>query len=376
MARVLFYIDGFSSRNYIGEWSHGYGGGSPFGHREGDGGNPIPQDIVPNEGRFFGNALNGTYAIWTGGSMYVSPVALTTYTWIQAGYWMKRKLNWQGITSFDFPFYPYHTVGNQTDEPWSRGGVGGFQAGELVYRYYLPNNTSVYQYSGQYPTLPNVQDQWYWIEERVGFSISTTGVYELRINGSVVYRYTGIRTAPEGPGWNGAQFWITGYSNYTDPRYDDMYCMLGSSEGDLEWFGKSVCEPLVPVSEGDELDGTPSSGSLLYPMVDELPANDNDYIRLDTGNQKVLFGFSNMDTSRTRTVHGVKVTARAKKTGTASRKLRPICKVNGTIYSGDTVYVAPGWREIDYIWQVNPDTSSAWTATEVNGAQFGFEQVA
>lgn len=378
MARYMLHFDGFHSKESLNAWPQGPGGISfPGANPWSD---PSFQDAVPNEGRYFGQAWNGSYCGWWGGLAYFSPKDVASFglkDWWQWGYWMKYN---GSTTTFDSLWRPEHEDQALHTYPVQRTytGGGGIRSDLEFYYRYGSTYPTTYIFSGQYaPYLPNQLGKWFWCEERLYGHLST-GIYEMRINGTQWVRMTDIRTLLYDYGGFNKMYWYmsAGSSNSWDLRWDDVYVMAGDSEGDFEWFGRSVAEPIVPTGDGDSSDGSPSTGTAHYAVVDELPKNDGDYIILTAGNaKKELYTFSDMDTSRTRTIHGVKVVARAKKTNAAVRKLRAICKVGGTVYSGDTYHVSPGWREIQHIWQVNPNTTSAWTAAEVNGAQFGFEQV-
>lgn len=57
-------------------------------------------------------------------------------------------------------------------------------------------------------------------------------------------------------------------------------------------------------------------------------------------------------------------------------KIRPFVIVNSTKYNGsDYAVTNDRYTYIQHIWETNPDTSSAWTAGEINGAEIGYEVV-
>lgn len=376
MARYLVHFDGFHSREYLNAWPFGPGARA-FPGSNAYSGNPAFQDAVPNEGRFFGQAWNGSYDVATGGQAFISPFddfSGSPKDYWQWGYWIKY--NAYSSIYFNSLCWPYHFPRNNNLRSTCYGG-GVMDDGGTPKVAWTWGNSSTERVFGPAATSPIVAGKWVWIEERVYTHLSA-GFYELRANGVQLGRINSVRTMESDNGGFNCLRWYqsAGTTNSYDLRWDDLYVMAGDSEGDFAWFNRSVCEPIAPTGDGDQSDGTPSTGTAHYAVVDDLPKNDADYLVLTAGNaKKELFTFSDIDTTRTRTIQGVKVVARAKKTDVGIRKMRAICKVGGTVYSGSTFYVHPGWVEIQHIWQQNPNTAAAWTAAEVNGAQFGFEQV-
>ena len=379
MAKEILYIDGVTG---LGEhegdaWPYAQRFQVPMG--DGDG---IRNHIFKNEGRFFSDALGGDYNVYYGEESYIYPKNKSTgfYPWIQFGCWMQ----WGTKPNYDvFPFYGYR---NTTALWYAYTGI--FRKGKP----YLPEYNNVYfKTSWIYPPDtdvdmgvtfgPIVPKQWFWHEARI-YCHTSSGIAEFRLNGTGIGRITGVKTVntagtspPTGEiKMNGANFFYPDwYSNTYNVKYDDMYVMFADTEGELDWVGKGVCEPLYVNGDGAEIMATPI-GPTSHASV-EFPVNDILYVTATAG-ERDCYSFSNLESDRTRTVHGVKVTARARRGYPGTATIRCYCRVSGSNYYGDTHYLSPEWREYIHIWAQNPDTSTAWTREDLDAAQFGFERVA
>jgi len=227
-----------------------------------------------------------------------------------------------------------------------------------------------------------VANKWFWFEGRVYNHSVLGGVAEIRINNTYIKRWTGIKTItvggtgpPSGEiDCNYASFYYLDWLSYSQgARYDDLYFIGADTEGELDWVGKSVCEPLYVNGDGAEIMATPI-GPTSHASV-EFPVNDILYVAATAG-ERDCYSFSNLESDRTRTVHGVKVTARAKRGYPGTATIRCYCRVGGSNYYGDTHYLSPEWREYIHVWELNPNTGSAWTREDLDATQFGFERVA
>ena len=386
MTKVLIWFEGFSG-------TKGWDGAMPWNFSAPWGPNyereaiDFPWDgIAANKGRYYGPAHQGLRPQSWGQAAWLTPVVTNAYKlWHQAGCWIK---NTENLVSTPGMWSPFRPIAQATTVA-ERSPISATHHGMISWRSSTSTYWLMHNYSGTSPTgdvwinevpgnCPNVNDgNWHWFEERMKAASTNTGVYEMRIDGVVIGRGENIRTCNvvANGGYNG-YFFVENdhYSNWRKCYSDDVYVMYADSEGELDWIGKSGVEGMIATGDGDLNEGTPSVGSS-HSAVVKLPRNDDTYITLTAGSKTELFTPSAIDQRTPRTVYGVKVAFVAKKNGPGVRMIRPIVKVNGTTYNGTTFYVSAGWRERAYIWELNPDTGLAWTADEVDAAQFGFEQV-
>ena len=368
MAKEILYLDGVTGLGtYEGDgWSYGPRFEVPAGNEDGN-----REHVFKNEGRFFSDALGGRYNGYWGAQSYIMPkdVSAGLYPWMQAGWW--QKMGDPSIASCPFIFIRYYFGSNR----WNAYTGGFADYNDLTF----DGNSSGVVHTREH-------NKWFWTEVRV-YSHTSNGIAEMRVNESLIKRWTGIRTVtayrpttgdplpPTGEiKLNSVMFSYQNFQSYSyDVKFDDMYVMFADTEGELDWISRSVCEPLYVNGDGAEIMATPI-GPTSHASV-EFPVNDIIYVAATAG-ERDCYSFSNLESDRTRTVHGVKVTARAKRSYPSTATIRCYCRVNGSNYYGDTHYLSPEWREYIHIWVQNPDTSTAWTREDLDAAQFGFERVA
>ena len=367
MVAKLFYIDGATGLSEYGgdQWPYGprfmYPAGDTYGRTS---------HILANQGRYYSDAIRGDILGYDSPSWPAFRDLTESYPWAQAGGWMQVSSTGT-ILYLPFSFQRLSYFGSM----WGMGAYS-FRIlldGELSYRSL---SSGVY-----YPLVPS---QWFWFECRL-YSHTSNGVAEIRINNTIVKRWTGILTAsthnygdapPVGEvPMNATAFYIpdTASSKKFNQKYDDLYMLFADTEGELDWLSKSVCEPLYVMGDGAEIMATPI-GPTSHASV-EFPVNDIIYVGATAG-ERDCYSFSNLESDRTRTIHGVKVTARARRNNTGTATIRCYCRVNGSNYYGDTHYLCSDWREYIHIWKLNPNTGFAWTREDLDATQFGFERVA
>lgn len=122
---------------------------------------------------------------------------------------------------------------------------------------------------------------------------------------------------------------------------------------------------------------SPSVGSN-YLNVDEVSADDDTTVTLTSGLNNVdLFDFSNPSgIGGGDTINSVAVTIRARGDQPAFGyiRLRAVLEINSTQYeSSNLQYDLATYDTLTATWNTNPDTSSAWTLTEVNNLVAGYK---
>jgi hypothetical protein len=73
------------------------------------------------------------------------------------------------------------------------------------------------------------------------------------------------------------------------------------------------------------------------------------------------------------TIFGVQVNMAARKDDAGGRTLRSLTRVSGNDYEGDSQNVGTDYRVYRQIIEKNPNTTAAWTESEINGAEFGYK---
>ncbi len=109
-----------------------------------------------------------------------------------------------------------------------------------------------------------------------------------------------------------------------------------------------------------------------------VSGNDSTFIELTAAGQKRSF----KGAARTLTFptsKGCSVPFRAmRQDATGPQHLKPFLLISGTRYYGTTIALTLGWKNYQYVWEVDPSTGLPWTTSVINGAglEWGLEGVA
>lgn len=219
---------------------------------------------------------------------------------------------------------------------------------------------------------------WYYIEMLVTIH-NTTGAVQVRVNGADwIALTTGLNTrASSNNQINEIGFGRSGSNNSaTGVDYDDYYVLdqTGSAPTN-DFLGDVRVECLFPNGAGNYTQFTPSTGSN-YQNVDDTTANDaTDYNSSATAGQKDTYAFTNLTTTGG-AVYGVALNSRYQKSEGGTRTVRGLSRHGGVDGTGPTFTPGAGsWEYRQDLLLTNPSTSSAWTPSEVNAAEFGMEVV-
>lgn len=201
-------------------------------------------------------------------------------------------------------------------------------------------------------------DTWYLIEYHYKAD-DTNGRWEVKVNGgSIEIDYTGDTTS------GGTT--ITDLYLYpgTTCRYDNFIIDGTSWVGDTRIQGRKVTGP------GNSTQWTPSTGSN-WACVDDVPPNDSEYISINTADQVDLYTLEDLVGSIA-SVKAVQLVARAMKEGSPTpQQIALMVRTGSTDYASADKALTISLIGHANIWNENPNTSSAWTTGDVNGAQVG-----
>lgn len=113
-----------------------------------------------------------------------------------------------------------------------------------------------------------------------------------------------------------------------------------------------------------------------FSEVDEIVYSDADFINSDTAAQVELFTHSTTIPTGY-TVRAVVVTARAKRGASGPQKLRLCVRSAGTTYdNGADLTLGTGYGSFAAVWETDPATSAAFTASSITNLQFGVKSIA
>lgn len=205
-------------------------------------------------------------------------------------------------------------------------------------------------------------DTWYELECRAVIS-NGAGAIAVNRNGSqIICLPSGIDTQVSGS--PAITEWSVGSSVLNSYLDDAVLDRSGT------YLGTGEVETLMPNGVGDITQLTPSSLVANYTLVDEKPHDgDTTYVE-STGNQTDVYAFENISLSGTPL--GVMLSVAARHTvGAPTCKL--VCRIDGDNYESSAIFgTASTFRQhFNNAWPMNPATGQAWTAAEINSAQWG-----
>jgi len=195
---------------------------------------------------------------------------------------------------------------------------------------------------------------------------NSTGAYEVRLNSVNILSGSGADTQNTGNATANQLMANSPFNNYT---FDDMYLCDGTGSSNNDFLGDVKVTTLYPSGAGNSTQWTPSAGSN-YQCVDESQANgDTDYVSSATATQRDTYAYGDLTGSPT--VHAVCLAMHARKDDAGARQIKPVVRHSSTDYDGTAISLATSYANHRQYYDVNPGTSVAWTASDVNGAEFG-----
>lgn len=198
---------------------------------------------------------------------------------------------------------------------------------------------------------------------------NSSGTAELKINDTTVVNYGPGDTQSSGNANIAYMQWYINTSNGYNFYVDDLYILDGTSPNNT-FLGDCRIDSIHPTGAGTSTDWTPSAGSN-YECVDETePNDDTDYINESTVGDHDSYAFGDLSSSGS--VYGVQTQLFARKEDAGSRSIKGIIRSGSTDYTpGDTHALGDSYHAYLDQHDVDPDTSSAWTISGVNAAEFG-----
>jgi hypothetical protein len=217
------------------------------------------------------------------------------------------------------------------------------------------------------------QGTWHHMEFKA-YCHASAGTVELKIDGSTVASASGLDTDYSGtPNFNKLILSSPGSVSFA-PAIDDLYICDGSGSKNNDFLGQCYIETLYPTSDAGPNAGAPSSGIDNYAMVDEVPVDDSSsYVTLTANGDREMYGYPALSSGGSVVGLGL-ITVSASKSASGA-KLKGVAKSGASEVSPTAKEVAGGgyYHSNKQISETNPDTSSSWTASEVDGGTFGYE---
>lgn len=198
----------------------------------------------------------------------------------------------------------------------------------------------------------------------------STGAYEVRVNGANVLSGTGADTRNGGTGviTNVAVRWVR-----SNAVIDDLYICDGSGSTNNDFLGDQRVDCYFPNGNGNssQLLGSDGNSTDNYLLVDDSsPNGDTDYVQSATSGQKDTYAISNMMHTPA-TIAGVQVCMSSKKDDAGTRSICSVVRSGGSDTDGTTQALSTTYNYYLQIIEQDPNTSTAWTVSGFNAAEFG-----
>lgn len=218
---------------------------------------------------------------------------------------------------------------------------------------------------------------------------NTTGTYELRKNGAIVFSAGTADTQATGnASANQAAFGCErdNTASIGNPAFDidDIYILNGLGSKNKDFLGDQVVLGAMPNASGDSTDfasessGSPS-GTANWDQVNDLatsvPDDDSGYVVSSTVGDKDLYNFENLAFA-TGDINGIRVVNRIRLEAGGSRNIQTKFKdpVNGESSVGDAYEVnAATWQNKSTLIDEHPVTLTNFTVANIDDGQWGFE---
>lgn len=212
---------------------------------------------------------------------------------------------------------------------------------------------------------------WYYIELK--FTINnTTGVVELMLDGvTEIASTTGLNTrATANTQWTGFALW-SATNNNSSHYYDDIY-VLNAGSGSNTFLGPVSIPLLTVAGNGASADWSPNGGSNSGSVLTD--DGDTTFNESSTPGDVDTFAMTDLPAAAG-SVFALRPRIVAKRDAGAARTVRPVFRIGGVDYTGTTKAVGTSATVVGEPVEVSPATTSAWTISEVNGLEAGYELV-
>jgi hypothetical protein len=158
-------------------------------------------------------------------------------------------------------------------------------------------------------------------------------------------------------------------NEYSNAYFDDFIL------DDAAFPGDTRIQAIVPTGAGNSTELTPSTGEN-WACVDEVPANDADYVATNTVNKLDLYTMSNL-TGAIDNIKCVQVQARAMKEGNATpQNIKLAVRSGATDYVSADKALTTSYKSYCNLWETDPATAAAWTESGVNAMEAGVKSAA
>ncbi len=276
-----------------------------------------------------------------------------------------------------FAFYQSLGFGGTAGPMWACFGNG---ATIQHVGFYLNANGSISAYRGTSAgTLLGTSTTgvlsigvWAYVEVHALIDDSA-GEIDIKVDGVSVLSLTAQDTKNGGSSANLDVVGGSRIANGTFCLYDDIYTVTGDGSGVSGFQDEISIQGISPNAAGNYTQLTPVGSATNYQNVDEVPFSATDYNGSPTPGQKDTYGYANL-TATTGDILGSVLYTGYRKNNAGFIKGRRVIRISTTDYNGADYPSFSGTMQVKAeVLEVSPATSTAWTISEVNAMEAGFE---
>ena len=244
-----------------------------------------------------------------------------------------------------------------------------WETGDEIGIYNVPDDASDYSSS----TGPLTKLAWHWIEAEVFYS-DTVGTIKCWVDRVLVINASGLNT-PAIPSSVSVQIGGQLSSDAAEVWYDDVivYDDTGSYNNTAP-LGDTQVLALFPDGNGNSsaLTGSDGNSTDNYLLVDEFDPDTATYVGSATEGHKDTYTLDDLP-STIGDVLAITVERYSAKTDSGAKFGRGVLRTNSTDYPQTSVALSTTYGYETDIVEENPNSTAAWTGTQVNALEAGFE---
>lgn len=312
-----------------------------------------------------GNSLYGDAGNNGSGGSYVRrSIGGSATTWI-AGVGFRHQAQASSASQTIFSFYE-GTIGSLTLHMELRINLSG--------QFFVTRAGTQVGAASAVNTIMVDDNIWHYCEFK-GTCHDTTGSFEVRIDNVTVTTGSGLDTRNAGTSgvFQVLELGSRGAGN-TGIFYDDLYLLDTSGSVNTTFLGDVKVEALLPNAAGSSTDFTGVPSATLYQNVDDNPPDtDTTYNESDVVGEIDLHNLAPLVTT-SGSVKGIQTINRWRKDDAGARDARHVIRAGSTSLESATVALSTSYvSHVAPPIETNPDTTAAWTISDVNALQAGYK---
>lgn len=215
---------------------------------------------------------------------------------------------------------------------------------------------------------------WHYVEMSVTIS-DTVGTFKLRLNGGStnIIDFSGD-TKNGGTNTTIDRVDFGAYGAGSSTPIDDVYILNTSGSINNTFLGDIRVATLMPDGGGNrsQLVGSDGNSTDNYLLVDEKPYSTADYNGSATIGNGDTYTLQDLPVTPT-TIHAAQVVGIMAKTDAGAGNAKLVARTAATDYLSSSIALGTTYATYVNIYEQNPNTSAAWTESNINGLEAGME---